>query len=64
MRRAGIQSSVRLHGCGGSAIPNGHEGRMNQIQELCSIYPLRNIYTWTNLVCSTSLTENVVFVFL
>ena len=44
MRRAGIQSSVRLHGRGGSTIPNGHEERMNQIQEICSMYPLQNIY--------------------
>ena len=44
MRRAGIQSSVRLLGRGVSTIPNGHGERMNQIQEICSMYPLRNIY--------------------
>ena len=44
MRRASIQISIQLHGRGGSTIPNGHEKRMYQIQEICSMYPLRNIY--------------------
>ena len=44
MKRAGIDISVRLHGRGGSTIPNGHEERMNQIRDICYLYPLRNIY--------------------
>ena len=44
IKRFGIDSSVRVHGCGGSTIPNGHEKRMNQILDICSLYPLRNIY--------------------
>ena len=43
MKRAGIDSSVRLHGRGVSTIPSGHEERMNQIHDTCSLYPLRNI---------------------
>ena len=34
MRGAGIQSSVRLHGCAGSTISNSQEELMNQIQEV------------------------------
>ena len=44
MKTAGIDSSVPLHGRGCSTIPNGHENRMNQICDICSLYPLRNIY--------------------
>ena len=44
MRRASIQISVRLYGRNGSTTPKGHEERMNQIQEIHSMYPLLNIY--------------------
>ena len=44
MKRAGIDSSVRLHGRGGPTIPNGHEDGMNQIRDVCFLYPLRNTY--------------------
>ena len=44
MKRAGIDSSVRLHGRGGPTIPNSYEERMNQILDICSLYPLRNLY--------------------
>ena len=44
MRRAGIQISLRLLRGGGSTIPNVHKERMNQIQEICSMYSLRKIY--------------------
>ena len=43
VKRAGINRSVRLHMCGGSTIPNGYVERMNQIRDICSLYPLRNI---------------------
>ena len=44
MRRAVLQSSVRLVGLSGSSILYGHKERMNQIEEICSVYPLWDIY--------------------
>ena len=43
-RRAGVQSSVRLHGLVDFTIPSCHGERMNPIKKVYSIYPLRNIY--------------------
>ena len=43
IRRNNIHRSVRLHGCGGSALPRNHEER-SEISSIASAYPLLTIY--------------------
>ena len=44
LRRTGVQLSLKLHGKGGSSLPEGHSTRMSEIREISREYRLSNIY--------------------